>query len=67
LEHGFTTFLAPLWTGCEVRLPLTFMFVDTMGGNPLMHAIVEECSSGQPLYPVEIYHDGMGKSYLCDG
>jgi hypothetical protein len=29
--------------------------------------MVEEGSGGQPLYPVEVYHDGMGKSYLCDG
>jgi hypothetical protein len=38
-----------------------------MGGNMLTHAIVEECSGGQPLYPVEIFHDGEGKSYLRDG
>jgi hypothetical protein len=38
-----------------------------MGGNALTHAIVEECSSGQLLYPVEIFHDGEGKSYLRDG
>jgi hypothetical protein len=50
-----------------VRLLLPFRFVDTMGGNVLTHAIVEECSGGQPLYPVEIFHDGEGKSYLCDG
>jgi hypothetical protein len=29
--------------------------------------MVEEGSSGQPLYPVEVYHNIMGKSYLCDG
>jgi hypothetical protein len=50
-----------------VRLPLPFCFIDTMGGSMLTHAIVEECSGGQPLYPVEIYHDGEGKSYLRDG
>jgi hypothetical protein len=29
--------------------------------------MVEEGSGGQPLYPVEVYHDSMGKSYLRDG
>jgi hypothetical protein len=49
-----------------VRLPLPFRFVDTMGGNMPTHAIVEECSGDQPSYPVEIFHDDQGKSYLCD-
>jgi hypothetical protein len=66
-ENGYTTFLAPFRARCEVRLPLRFRFVDTMGGSVLMHTIVEECSSGQPLHPIEIYHDGEGKSYLRDG
>jgi hypothetical protein len=38
-----------------------------MGGNMLMHAIMEECSGDQPLCPIEIFHDGEGKSYLHDG
>jgi hypothetical protein len=29
--------------------------------------MVEESSGGQPLYPVEVYYDSMGKSYLRDG
>jgi hypothetical protein len=65
--NGYTTFLDPLWAGCEVRLPLPFRFIDTMGGNTLTHAIMEECSGGQSLYPIEIFHDGEGKSYLRDG
>jgi hypothetical protein len=32
-EHGFTTFLAPLRARYEVRLPLPFKFVDTLGGT----------------------------------
>jgi hypothetical protein len=32
-EHGFTTFLAPLRAGYEVRLPLPFKFVNTLGGT----------------------------------
>jgi hypothetical protein len=50
-----------------VRLSLPFRFVDTMGGNVLTHALVEEYSGGQPSYPVDIFHDGKGKSYLRDG
>jgi hypothetical protein len=46
LVNGHTTFLAPLWAGCKVRLPLPFRFVNTMGGNMLTHAIMEECSGG---------------------
>jgi hypothetical protein len=66
-EHGFTTFLAPLRAECEVRLPLPFRFVDMMGENPLTHTMVEEGSGGQPMYPIEVYHDAMGKSYLSCG
>jgi hypothetical protein len=66
-EHGFTTFVVHLRARCEVRLPLPFKFVDTLGGNPLMGAIVEESSGGQPLYPVQILHDDQGKSYVTDG
>jgi hypothetical protein len=29
-----------------VRLPLPFWFVDTLGKNPLTHAMVEEGSGG---------------------
>jgi hypothetical protein len=50
-----------------VHLPLPFRFVDTLGGNPLTGAIVEEGNGGQPLYPIEIIHDDQGKSYLTDG
>jgi hypothetical protein len=63
---GCTTFLAPLWAGCEVHLPLPFRFVNMMGGNVLTHTIMEECSGGQLLYPIEIFHDGEEKSYLHD-
>jgi hypothetical protein len=67
LEHGFTTFVAHLRARSEVRLPLPFQFVDTLGKHPLTRAMVEEGSGGQPLYPIEILHDDQGKSYLTDG
>jgi hypothetical protein len=39
-EHGFTTFVAHLRAGSEVRLPLPFRFVDTLGEHPLTRAMV---------------------------
>jgi hypothetical protein len=66
-EHGFTTFVVHLRAGCEVRLPLPFKFIDTLGETPLMGTIVEEGSGGQPLYPIEILHDDQGKTYLTAG
>jgi hypothetical protein len=50
-----------------VCLPLPFRFIDTMGGEVLTHAIMEECSDGLPSYHIEIFHDGEGKSYLYHG
>jgi hypothetical protein len=50
-----------------VRLLLPFQFVDTMGGDVLTHVTVEECSGRQPSDPIEIFHDGEGKSYLRGG
>jgi hypothetical protein len=38
-----------------------------MEGQGLMHAIMEECSGGQPSYDVEVYHDGEGKCYFRGG
>jgi hypothetical protein len=49
-----------------VCLPLPFRFIDTLGKNPLTHAMVEEGSGSQPLYPIKVYHETMGKSYLRD-
>jgi hypothetical protein len=65
--NGYTIFLATLQARCEVCLPLPFRFIDMMGGDMLTHAIMEECSSGLPSYPIEIFHDGKGKSYLRGG
>jgi hypothetical protein len=62
--NGYTTFLVPVRARSEERLPLPFKVVDTMEGNGLTHAVVEECNGNQPSYPVEIFHGGEGKSYL---
>jgi hypothetical protein len=53
-KHGFTTSVVHLRAECEERLPLPASFVGTMGRNPPTSIMVEEGSSGQPLYLVEI-------------
>jgi hypothetical protein len=66
-KHGFTTSVVHLLAGCEERLPLPASFVGTMGKNPPTSFMVEDGSGGQPLYLVEVLHDGEGKSYLTEG
>jgi hypothetical protein len=60
-KHRFTTFVVHLRAGCEARLPLPASFIGTMGRNPSTSIMVEEGSSGQPLYLVEILHDEQGR------
>jgi hypothetical protein len=67
MKHGYTTAMVHLLDGCQDRLPLPASFVGMMGKNPLTSIMVEEGSSGQPLYLVEILHDKQGKSYLNEG
>jgi hypothetical protein len=38
-----------------------------MGRNPPTSFMIEDGSGGQPLYDVEVLHDGEGKSYLTGG
>jgi hypothetical protein len=66
-KHGFATSVVHLLAGCEEHLPLPASFVGTMGKNPSMSIMVEDGSSGQPLYLVEVLHDEEGKSYLTEG
>jgi hypothetical protein len=66
-KHGFATSVVHLLAGCEERLLLPASFVGTMGKNPLTSIMVEDSSSGQPLYLVEVLHDEQGKSYLTEG
>jgi hypothetical protein len=46
-----------LLAGCEERLLLPASFIGMMGKNPPTSVMVEEGSSGQPLYLIEILHD----------
>jgi hypothetical protein len=65
--HGFAIALVPLLAESEGRLPLPASFVGTMGKNPPTSFMIEDGSSGQPLYDVEVLHDEEGKSYLTGG
>jgi hypothetical protein len=38
-----------------------------MEGQEMAHATLRECSVGQPWYRVEVYYDGEGECYFCDG
>jgi hypothetical protein len=65
--HGFATALAPLLAGSNEHLPLPASFIGTMGKNPPTSFMIEDGSGRQPLYDVEVLHDGEGKSYLTGG
>jgi hypothetical protein len=39
--------------------------MEAMEGQELSRAVVQECSSDQPMYEVEAYYDGEGKCYFC--
>jgi hypothetical protein len=66
-KHGFATAVVPLLAGSRERLPLPASFIGTMGKNPPTSFLIEDGSGGQPLYNVEVLHDGEGKSYLTGG
>jgi hypothetical protein len=53
--------------GAEDLLRLPTQFVETMEGQEMAYATLRECSVGQPRYHVEIYYDGQGVRYFCDG
>jgi hypothetical protein len=55
--HGYATAMVPLLAGSKERLPLPASFVGTMGRNPPMSFMVEDGSSGQLLYNVEVLRD----------
>jgi hypothetical protein len=38
-----------------------------MEGREIAHAILQECSTGQPSYDIEVYYDGEGNCYFHDG
>jgi hypothetical protein len=38
-----------------------------MEDQEMAYAKLRECSGGQPSYRVEVYYDGQGVCYFCDG
>jgi hypothetical protein len=64
---GNITFIVPVLAGCGNRLRLPSKFMEAMEGQELAHAIVQECSAGQPTCKVKVYYDGEGKCYFRNG
>jgi hypothetical protein len=62
-----TSFLILVLAGCGERILLPSKFVEMMEGQELVHAIVQEGSTGQPSYEVEVFYDGKGKCYFRVG
>jgi hypothetical protein len=65
--EGWSTFIIPVLTGAEERLCLPSQFVEAMEGQEMAYTILQECSVGQPKYRIEVYYDGEGKCYFCNG
>jgi hypothetical protein len=64
LAKGWSTLIVPVLAGAEDRLRLPSQFVEAMEGQEMAHAILQECSIGQPNYRVEVYYDSEGKCYF---
>jgi hypothetical protein len=56
--NGYTTFIALVLAGCGDRLRLPSESVEGMEGREIACAILQECSTGQPSYDIEVYYDG---------
>jgi hypothetical protein len=67
LAEGWSTCIIPVLAGARDLLRVPSQFADSMEGQEMAYAKLRECSSGQPKYRVEIYYDGQGVCYFCDG
>jgi hypothetical protein len=67
LVDGYITFIVLVLAGCADRLRLPSKFVEAMEGQELACAVVQECSTGQPMCEVKVYYDGEGKCYFRNG
>jgi hypothetical protein len=65
--EGWSTCIIPVLAGAWDLLCLPSQFMDSMEGQEMAYAKLRECSGGQPKYRVEIYYDGQGVCYFCDG
>jgi hypothetical protein len=65
--EGWSTFIVPVLARAKECLRLPSQFVEAMQGQEMAYATLQECSMGQPRYRVEVYYDGEGECYFCDG
>jgi hypothetical protein len=65
--EGWSTFIVPMLTGAKDLLHLPSQFMESMEGQEMDYATLRECSIGQPKYRIEVYYDGRGVCYFCDG
>jgi hypothetical protein len=65
--EGWSTCIVPVLSGAQDLLRLPSQFAESMEGQEMARATLQECSVGQPKYHVEIYYDGQGVCYLHDG
>jgi hypothetical protein len=62
--EGWSTFIVPVLAGAEDHLRLPSQFVETMEGQEMAYAILQECNVVQTKYRIEVYYDGEGKCYF---
>jgi hypothetical protein len=65
--EGWSIFIVPVLTEAEDLLRLPTQFMETMEGQEIAYAMLQECSVGQPRYHVEIYYDGQRVCYFHNG
>jgi hypothetical protein len=65
--EGWSTFIVPMLAGAKDLLRLPTQFMEMMERQEMAYTMLRECSVGQPWYHVEIYYDGQGVCYFCDG
>jgi hypothetical protein len=56
--QGWSTCIIPTLAGSQDLLRLPSQFTDSMEGQEMAYAKLQECSGGQPSYRVEVYYDG---------
>jgi hypothetical protein len=65
--QGWSTCIIPVLAGAQDLLRLPTQFTSSMEDQEMAYARLRECSSGQPMYRVEVYYDGQGVCYFRDG
>jgi hypothetical protein len=65
--EGWSTCIIPVLAGAWDLPCLPTQFMSSMEDQEMAYAKLWECSGGQPTYHVEVYYDGQGVCYFCDG